>query len=62
MGYHHTYQGHLYIQGKERSQIDDDHFLESFVYITHDPMIFKGTLRGIWIFIIVIVMNKFGQF
>ena len=45
MGYHHTYQGHLYIQGKERSQIDDDHFLESFVYITHDPMIFKGTLR-----------------
>lgn len=45
MGYHQSYQGQLQIQGQERSDIHDTDFLKKVMYITHDPMIFKGTLR-----------------
>ena len=45
MGQHHHYQGDIKIQSKQRYDIDDTNFFEHFVYITHDPMIFKGTLK-----------------
>lgn len=45
MGYHQNYKGYLKIQGKQRYDINDQQFLNKVVYITHDPMIFKGTLR-----------------
>ncbi len=45
MGYHHYQQGNLWIQGKQRYDIDDQNFMEHVMYVTHDPMIFKGTLR-----------------
>ncbi len=45
MGYHSDYSGQLSIQGKERRDILDQDFLKHFVYISHDPMIFKGTVR-----------------
>lgn len=45
MGYHQNYTGQLLVQGKNRKDISDQSFLEHFMYITHNPMIFKGTLR-----------------
>jgi len=45
MGYYSQYDGNLLIQDKERKDIKDESFLKEFVYVTHDPMIFKGTLR-----------------
>ncbi len=45
MGYHQTYSGSLLVQGKERYMYDDSEFMKHVMYITHDPMIFKGTLR-----------------
>lgn len=39
------YSGHLFIQGKERRDIDDTSFYERFMYVTHKPMIFKGSVR-----------------
>lgn len=44
MGYH-RYQGELYVQGQQRSELSDQDFYQRCLYITHDPMIFKGTLR-----------------
>lgn len=43
MGYYHS--DRVYIQNIARSQLDDTDFMHHFVYVTHDPMIFKGTLR-----------------
>ena len=45
MGYHQDYQGEIRIQTHQRYDIDDTVFFNHFVYMTHDPMIFKGTLR-----------------
>lgn len=45
MGYHQNYHGQLCINKHERKDIDDQDFLKHFIYITHDPMIFKGTLK-----------------
>lgn len=45
MGYHQNYQGDLKIQSQQRYDILDQDFYRHFIYITHDPMIFKGTLR-----------------
>ena len=45
MGYHTNYMGRLSIQGIDRKEIKDEDFLNHFVYITHDPVVFKGTLR-----------------
>ncbi len=44
-GIEKNYHGHLLVQGKERKYIDDDTFYESFLYINHQPFIFKGTVR-----------------
>ncbi|MCD7808745.1 MAG: ABC transporter ATP-binding protein/permease [Erysipelotrichaceae bacterium] len=43
MGYYQS--RNLYIQNIERNQLDDCDFMQHFVYVTHDPMIFKGKLR-----------------
>ena len=45
MGYHQDDQGEIRIQTHQRYDIDDTVFFNHFVYMTHDPMIFKGTLR-----------------
>ena len=45
MGYYSHYQGDILIQNKQRKAIIDDVFLKHFVYISHDPMIFKGTVK-----------------
>lgn len=45
MGYHQNYEGNLKIQNKQRYDINDQEFVKKVMYITHDPMIFKGTLR-----------------
>ncbi|MFR7590563.1 MAG: ABC transporter ATP-binding protein/permease [Longibaculum sp.] len=45
MGYHQNYQGKLLIQGQQRHQISDQDFLKRIMYMTHEPMILKGTLR-----------------
>lgn len=39
------YQGQLLIQGVQRSDIDDDAFYHSFLYVSHQPFIFKGSVR-----------------
>ncbi|WP_050636424.1 ABC transporter ATP-binding protein/permease [Candidatus Stoquefichus sp. SB1] len=45
MGYHQNYQGVLKIQDYQRYDIKDNDFAKRVTYITHEPMIFKGTLR-----------------
>lgn len=45
MGYYSHYQGDILIQDLQRKTIKDEDFLNHFVYISHDPMIFKGTLK-----------------
>lgn len=45
MGYYSHYQGELLVQDKQRNIINDQDFLKHFVYISHEPMIFKGTLK-----------------
>ena len=44
MGFY-DYQGQLLINGKQRRDYNDESFLKQFVYITFDPMIFKGTIK-----------------
>ena len=44
-GIEKDYYGHLLVQGKERKDIDDDKFYQSFLYVNHQPFIFKGTVR-----------------
>ena len=45
MGYHRCLEGHLYMGDYQRSDIRDESFMEHVMYVTHDPMIFKGTVR-----------------
>lgn len=45
MGYHQNYQGDVMIDSYQRYDILDQDFFHHFSYITHDPMIFKGTLK-----------------
>lgn len=45
MGYHQNYEGQLKIQDQQRYDINDQEFVNKVMYITHDPMIFKGTVR-----------------
>lgn len=45
MGNYQHYDGSLLIQNQERYDIADTSFLKRVMYITHEPMIFKGTLR-----------------
>lgn len=45
MGYYQQYEGDLLIQNKQRKEIKDEDFLNHFLYISHDPMIFKGTVK-----------------
>lgn len=45
MGYHQNYQGDLKIQDYQRYDIQDHQFMHKVMYITHDPMIFKGSVR-----------------
>ena len=45
MGYYSRYKGDILIQNLQRKTIIDEIFLNHFVYISHDPMIFKGTLK-----------------
>ena len=44
MGFY-DYNGNLIINDNQRRDYNDESFLKQFVYITFDPMIFKGTLR-----------------
>lgn len=45
MGYHQNYQGELKLHHLQRFDIQDHEFVKHVMYITHDPMIMKGTLR-----------------
>lgn len=45
MGYHDQYQGKILINNYQRYDINDTYFYEKFIYISNDPMIFKGTVR-----------------
>ena len=45
MGYHRCLEGHLYMGEHQRSDIRDESFMEHVMYVTHDPMILKGTVR-----------------
>lgn len=45
MGYHQHYQGRLLLQGQQRYDLDDMQVMDHISYITHEPMIFKGTLK-----------------
>lgn len=40
-----NYTGNLLLQDQERYNIDDMSFYERCMYVTHKPMIFKGTIR-----------------
>lgn len=45
MGYHRYQKGNLYIGKHQRHEINDHDFMNHVMYVTHDPMIWKGTLR-----------------
>lgn len=45
MGYYLHYDGNLHIQNQPRRNINDDFFLKHFVYVSYDPIIFKGTVK-----------------
>lgn len=45
MGYHSHYSGDILIQGISRKKICDHSFFQHFVYVHHEPVIFKGTVR-----------------
>ena len=44
-GFHKGYEGSVRIQGKERKEIKDASFYQKAAYITHQPMILKGSVR-----------------
>lgn len=44
-GFAHHYTGNILLQGKERNDIDDLSFYEHVAYVTHKPMIIKGSIR-----------------
>lgn len=39
------YDGHIYVQGIERSEIDDASFASKVMMVTHKPTIFKGSVK-----------------
>lgn len=45
MGYYSHYQGEILIQNKQRTNLNDSDFLKHFIYVSHEPMIFKGTVK-----------------
>ena len=45
VGLHEGYQGHILLQGKERSELHDDDFYQHVMYLTHKSCIFKGSVR-----------------
>ena len=45
MGYHRVQKGRLVIGQHVRESIIDSDFMNHVMYVTHDPMIFKGTVR-----------------
>ncbi|MEG0366214.1 MAG: ABC transporter transmembrane domain-containing protein [Coprobacillus sp.] len=45
MGMYKSYTGNIFIQNKNRNDLNDKSFLKRFVYITHEPSIFKGSLK-----------------
>lgn len=44
VGLAREYQGSIHIQNIERTALDDESFYERIMYVTHQPMIFKGTI------------------
>lgn len=44
VGLANNYDGNIAVQGIERKELDDTSFYERIVYVTHQPVIFKGTL------------------
>lgn len=44
VGLEQAYQGSIKIQDIERKELDDTSFYDRIVYVTHQPVIFKGTL------------------
>lgn len=44
-GFHKDYEGSVQIQGKQRKEIKDTSFYQRAAYITHQPMILKGSVR-----------------
>lgn len=44
-GLEKNYHGQLLIDGMQRNEIDDDAFYQSFLYVSHQPFIFKGSVR-----------------
>ena len=45
MGYHDHYSGELLVSDMQRYDLNDNNFLNHFVYITHDAFIFKGSVK-----------------
>lgn len=45
MGYHGNYNGELLVGNTQRNELNDEDFLNHFVYITHDAFIFKGSVK-----------------
>lgn len=45
MGIVKGYDGSLCVQGKDRQRIDDTSFYENVVYISHQEVLFKGSVR-----------------
>src|SRR5699024_10994650 len=51
---HRCLEGYLYMGDHQRSDIRDESFMEHVMYVTHDPMILKGTIRD--------NLNMFSQY
>lgn len=45
MGHYRIQKGNLSIGGYQRHELNDHDFMNHVMYVTHDPIIFKGTLR-----------------
>ena len=45
MGHHKSYNGNVLIGNIQRNELNDENFLNHFVYITHDAFIFKGSVK-----------------
>lgn len=46
VGLAREYQGSIRIQDMERTTLDDESFYERIMYVTHQPVIFKGTIAN----------------
>lgn len=44
-GFAQDYEGKITIQGIERKALDDDSFYQRVMYVTHKPLLFKGSVR-----------------